>query len=119
MSKGVGGQTAQSTWERGTPWWQRHIAVADLGLGAFVVFCIWSRSSNFRGRLNEVGRKQQPLCAKGREIDRWIKGCPELSICGQGRYRLGSCAASVNVKVLIPFQQLPMLSVPTPALSSY
>ena len=51
--------------ERGTPWWKRHIALL-LGLGAFVVFCIVAQ---FIEVASEIGRKQSLSVAKS-----WITG---------------------------------------------
>ena len=91
--------------ERGTPWWHRHIFLL-LTVGAFVFFLILAQ---FIDILAEVGRKQS--LSRGREIDKAIKGFLDID---------GVQAVTewlrwfLNVKVLIPFRNS-MLWVPTSA----
>ncbi|WP_138933204.1 ABC transporter permease [Roseovarius arcticus] len=92
--------------ERGTPWWKRHILLL-VGLAAFVFFCILGQ---FVEVATDIGRKQN--FSKGSEIDDLMKGFLALdwvnAITSSIRYFL-------NVKVLIPFRNF-LLSIPTPAL---
>ena len=91
--------------ERGTPWWQRHIYVL-LALGLFVLFYVLAQ---FIEIFSEVGRKQS--WSRGKEIDKAIKGFLEID---------GIQAVTewlrwfLNVKVLIPFRNS-LLWIPTPA----
>nr|WP_324753439.1 ABC transporter permease subunit [Roseovarius sp. Pro17] len=92
--------------ERGTPWWKRHILLLT-GIGAFVFFCILGQ---FVEVATDIGRKQN--FSQGKEIDDLMKNFLALdwvnAITGGIRYFL-------NVKVLIPFRNF-LLSIPTPAL---
>ena len=91
--------------ERGTPWWQRHIYVL-LAFGLFVLFFVLAQ---FIEIFSEVGRKQS--WSRGKEIDKAIKGFLEID---------GIQAVTewlrwfLNVKVLIPFRNS-LLWIPTPA----
>ena len=92
--------------ERGTPWWKRHILLLT-GIGAFVFFCILGQ---FVEVATDIGRKQN--FSMGSEIDQLMKDFLALSwvnaITDGIRYFL-------NVQVLIPFRNF-LLSIPTPAL---
>jgi glycine betaine/proline transport system permease protein len=91
--------------ERGTPWWKRHIVLLT-GVGVFVFFCILAQ---FVEVAAEIGRKQN--FSKGKEIDNLIKGFlaldPVQNVTGAIRYVL-------NVWILNPFRDF-LLSIPTPA----
>ncbi len=91
--------------ERGTPWWKRHIALL-LGLGAFVVFCIVAQ---FIEVASEIGRKQS--LSVGKELDTGIKWFLNIEWV---KATTGFLRAFVNVQILIPFRNF-MLSIPTPA----
>ena len=91
--------------ERGTPWWKRHIALL-LGLGAFVVFCIVAQ---FIEVTSEIGRKQS--LSVGKELDTGIKWFLNIEWV---KATTGFLRAFVNVQILIPFRNF-MLSIPTPA----
>ena len=91
--------------ERGTPWWKRHIALL-LGLGAFVVFCIVAQ---FIEVASEIGRKQS--LSVGKELDTGIKWFLNIEWV---KATTGLLRAFVNVQILIPFRNF-MLSIPTPA----
>jgi glycine betaine/proline transport system permease protein len=92
--------------ERGTPWWKRHILLLT-GLAAFVFFCILGQ---FVELATNIGRRQN--FSQGQEIDELMKNFLALgwvnAITGGIRYFL-------NVQVLIPFRNF-LLSIPTPAL---
>ncbi|MFT4782547.1 MAG: glycine betaine/proline transport system permease protein [Paracoccaceae bacterium] len=92
--------------ERGTPWWKRHLTVV-LAVGLFVFFCI---AAQFFEILSEVGRKQN--FSMGKEIDVLIKGFLDIGIV---KSTTGFLRAFLNVQVLIPFRNF-LLSLPTPAL---
>jgi glycine betaine/proline transport system permease protein len=92
--------------ERGTPWWKRHLTVV-LAVGLFVFFCI---AAQFFEILSEVGRKQN--FSMGKEIDVLIKGFLDIGIV---KSTTGFIRAFLNVQVLIPFRNF-LLSLPTPAL---
>lgn len=91
--------------ERGTPWWKRHIALL-LGLGAFVLFCIVAQ---FVEVASEIGRKQS--LSVGNELDTGIKWFLDI---GWVKTTTGFLRAFVNVQILIPFRNF-LLSIPTPA----
>lgn len=110
--------------ERGTPWWQRHIYLV-LSVALFVFFCLvsWSVSGMkpveiesagdvprwVLGILDEVHRKES--LSQGKEIDTAIKSFLEID---------GIQAVTewlrwfLNVKVLIPFRNS-LLWIPTSA----
>jgi len=92
--------------ERGTPWWKRHILLLT-GLGAFIFFCIVGQ---FVEVATDIGRKQN--FSQGREIDDLMKNFLALDVVNA---ITGSIRYFVNVKVLIPFRNF-LLSIPTPAL---
>ncbi len=91
--------------ERGTPWWQRHLFLL-MAVGGFVLFFI---AAQFIGILDEVGRKQS--LSKGKEIDTAIKTFLDIdgvqAVTQWLRYFL-------NVEILIPFRNA-LLWIPTPA----
>ena len=91
--------------ERGTPWWQRHIFLLT-ALAGFVVFYV---AAQFVDILDDVGRKQS--LSKGKEIDTAIKAFLDIdrvqAVTEWLRYFL-------NVEVLIPFRNA-LLWIPTPA----
>ncbi|MEO1192761.1 MAG: ABC transporter permease subunit [Pseudomonadota bacterium] len=91
--------------EKGTPWWRRHIFVLA-GLAGFVFFAILAQ---FISVFDEIGRRQS--FSQGREIDAvikaglavdWVKATTEWL-----RWFL-------NVQILIPFRNA-LLWIPTPA----
>lgn len=91
--------------ERGTPWWQRHVFLLA-GIGSFVFFCIVAQ---FIGLLDEISSRNS--LSRGREIDEIIKNFLALD---------GIRAVTewlrwfLNVKVLIPFRNA-LLWIPTSA----
>ncbi|OJI94324.1 glycine betaine/proline transport system permease protein [Planktotalea frisia] len=91
--------------ERGTPWWKRHIMFL-LALGAFVFFCIVAQ---FVDVASEIGRKQS--LSVGKELDVGIKWFLNIEWVKAITYFL---RAFVNVQILIPFRNF-LLSIPTPA----
>ena len=91
--------------ERGTPWWKRHIALL-LGLGAFVFFCIVAQ---FLEIASEIGRKQS--LSVGKELDTGIKWFLNIEWV---KATTGFLRAFVNVQILIPFRNF-LISIPTAA----
>ena len=91
--------------ERGTPWWKRHIFLLA-ALGAFVGFFLLAQIIEI---LNEVGRRQS--LSKGREIDALIKGFLEIDAIQAVTEWL---RWFLNVKILIPFRNS-LLWIPTSA----
>ena len=110
--------------ERGTPWWQRHIYLL-LSAGLFVVLWLisWSVSGMkpvevetagdvprwFLGVLDEVHRKES--LSRGKEIDTIIKNFLEIDAIQAVTEWL---RWFLNVKVLIPFRNS-LLWIPTSA----
>ena len=91
--------------EKGTPWWQRHIYLL-VGLGAFVFFYILAQ---FFDILSEIGRRQS--LSRGKEIDTAIKGFLAIA---EVKAVTEWLRWFLNVKVLIPFRNS-LLWIPTPA----
>ncbi len=91
--------------ERGTPWWQRHIYLL-VGVGLFVLFTILGQ---FIEVLTDIGRKQN--FSKGKEIDTAIKAFLNIDAVQAVTEWL---RWFLNVKVLIPFRNF-LLYIPTPA----
>ncbi len=92
--------------ERGTPWWKRHIMLT-IGLVSFVFFCILGQ---FIEVASEIGRRQS--LSMGKEMDVAIKWFLNIEWVKATTYFL---RAFVNVQVLIPFRNF-LLSIPTPAV---
>ena len=92
--------------ERGTPWWKRHILLLT-GIAVFVFFCILGQ---FVELATNIGRKQN--FSQGAEIDDLMKNFLAL---GWVNAITGSIRYFLNVQVLIPFRNF-LLSIPTPAL---
>ncbi len=91
--------------ERGTPWWKRHIILLS-AIGVFIFFCIVAQ---FIDVANSIGRRQS--LSIGKEIDVAIKGFLAIDAVKSTTYFL---RAFVNVEILIPFRNF-LLSIPTPA----
>ncbi|MEP5151379.1 ABC transporter permease subunit [Planktotalea sp.] len=91
--------------ERGTPWWKRHIILL-LSIGTFVFFCIIAQ---FIEIASEVGRKQS--LSMGKEMDTAIKWFLNIEWV---KASTGFLRAFVNVQILIPFRNF-LLAIPTPA----
>ena len=91
--------------ERGTPWWKRHIYLLT-GTGLFALFCVLGQYIDV---LSEIGRKQN--FSQGKEIDTAIKNFLDISWV---KSITGFLRAFLNVQVLIPFRNF-LLSIPTPA----
>jgi len=91
--------------ERGTPWWKRHIVLLS-ALGVFVFFCIVAQ---FIDVAATIGRKQS--MSVGKEIDVAIKAFLSIDAV---KATTGFMRAFVNVQILIPFRNF-LLSIPTPA----
>ena len=91
--------------ERGTPWWKRHITLV-LGVAVFAVFTVIAQ---FIDVFAEIGRKQD--FSQGKEIDVLIKTFLEIDAIQAVTQWL---RWFLNVKVLIPFRNS-LLWVPTPA----
>ena len=89
--------------ERGTPWWQRHLFLL-LGIATFMLFYLLSQ---FLPILDEIGRRQS--LSRGSEIDSLIKGF--LSI-GWVKAITDSLRWFFNIWVLIP-TELALLFLPT------
>ena len=92
--------------ERGTPWWKRHLTLL-VAIGAFVFFCIVAQFSELA---SDIGRKQN--FSQGKEMDDLIKGFLAIDFVQSVTYGIRYV---LNVHVLIPFRNF-LLSVPTPAL---
>ena len=92
--------------ERGTPWWKRHIYL----LAAMVVFVLFLVIAQIVPILSEVTRTQS--LSKGKEIDGIIKGF--LAIDGV-KAVTEWLRWFLNVKVLIPFRNS-LLWMPTPTI---
>ena len=91
--------------EKGTPWWKRHIFLL-LGLLAFVVFFV---AAQFVEILNEVGRRQS--LSQSKEINAAIK---DFLAIPSVRATTEWLRWFLNVQVLIPFRNA-LLWIPTPA----
>lgn len=91
--------------EKGTPWWKRHLTLC-LAVGAFVVFTLIAQVIPEAG---ELGRKQN--FSMGKELDNLIKGFLNIDAV---KATTGFLRAFVNVQILIPFRNF-LLSIPTPA----
>ena len=91
--------------ERGTPWWQRHLFLL-MALGGFALFYV---AAQFVDILDTVGRKQS--VSQGKNIDTAIKTFLDINsvqaVTEWLRYFL-------NVEILIPFRNA-LLWIPTPA----
>lgn len=91
--------------ERGTPWWQRHVFLLA-GCSAFVLFYVLAQ---FVEILNEVGIRQN--LSQGREIDALIKAFLDIDAVQAVTQWL---RWFLNVQILIPFRNS-LLWIPTPA----
>jgi glycine betaine/proline transport system permease protein len=91
--------------ERGTPWWKRHIYLLA-GVGGFVLFLLLSQVIEV---FAEIGRRQH--FSQGKEIDNIIKNFLALETV---RGVTDWLRWFLNVKILIPFRDA-LLWVPTPA----
>ncbi|MFU1476748.1 ABC transporter permease [Roseovarius sp. C7] len=91
--------------ERGTPWWQRHIFLLA-GIGGFVLFLALAQVIDV---FAEIGRRQH--FSQGKEIDNIIKNVLALDAV---RGVTDWLRWFLNVKILIPFRDA-LLWVPTPA----
>ena len=91
--------------ERGTPWWKRHIYLLA-GVGGFVLFLFLSQVIEV---FAEIGRRQH--FSQGKEIDNIIKNFLALEAV---RGVTDWLRWFLNVKILIPFRDA-LLWVPTPA----
>ncbi len=91
--------------ERGTPWWQRHIFLL-FTIGAFAVFVALAQVIQV---FSEIGRTQH--FSRGKEIDGIIKAALDIDMVQATTEWL---RWFLNVNVLIPFRNS-MLWVPTPA----
>ena len=91
--------------ERGIPWWQRHIYLVT-AVGAFVGFVILAQ---FIQVFDQIGRRQD--FSQGKEIDALIKSALAIDVV-QGV--TGWLRWFLNVWILIPFRNA-LLWIPTPA----
>ncbi len=92
--------------EKGTPWWQRHILLL-IGVATFVVFMVLAQVIPI---LNEIGRRQS--LSMGSEIDVAIKGFLNLSWVKE---TTGFIRWFFNLWILIPTERA-LLYVPTAAV---
>ncbi len=91
--------------ERGTPWWKRHIYLVT-AVGAFVSFVVLAQ---FIQVFDQIGRRQD--FSQGKEIDTLIKSLLAIDVV-QGV--TGWLRWFLNVWILIPFRNA-LLWIPTPA----
>ena len=92
--------------EKGTPWWKRHITLL-LAVGLFVFFVLISKVIP---EAQTLGRKQN--FSQGKELDNLIKAFLNIEVV---KATTGFLRAFLNVQILIPFRNF-LLSIPTPAL---
>lgn len=91
--------------EKGTPWWKRHLTFV-LAIAAFIVCILISKVIP---EAQTLGRTQN--FSQGKELDQLIKGFLNIDVV---KATTGFLRAFVNVQILIPFRNF-LLSIPTPA----
>ena len=92
--------------EKGTPWWQRHIFLLS-GIGVFLAMALLAWAVPY---FHEVGRRQD--LSMGREIDDVIKWVLDVDWI---QATTGWLRWFLNTQVLIPFRNS-MLWLPTPSV---